>query len=82
MNRFNGSVFLEEIRGKRLVFVGDSLNKNQWTSMLCLIESSLDRSSSKPVVLNDNLFVFHATVRILKHLVASETNKACFFFFF
>lgn len=35
--RFNGSEMLELIRGKRLVFVGDSLNRNQWESMLCFL---------------------------------------------
>ncbi|XP_057782218.1 protein trichome birefringence-like 6 [Salvia miltiorrhiza] len=35
--RFNASKMLELIRGKRLVFVGDSLNRNQWESMLCLL---------------------------------------------
>ncbi|KAG6417778.1 hypothetical protein SASPL_119971 [Salvia splendens] len=35
--RFNASNMLELIRGKRLVFVGDSLNRNQWESMLCML---------------------------------------------
>lgn len=35
--RFNATKMLELIRGKRLVFVGDSLNRNQWESMLCLL---------------------------------------------
>ncbi|KAB5527366.1 hypothetical protein DKX38_021213 [Salix brachista] len=33
--RFNATKMLDLIRGKRLVFVGDSINRNQWESMLC-----------------------------------------------
>ncbi|KAK2649669.1 hypothetical protein Ddye_017158 [Dipteronia dyeriana] len=35
--RFNATKMLESIRGKRLVFVGDSINRNQWESMLCML---------------------------------------------
>nr|CAD1833224.1 unnamed protein product [Ananas comosus var. bracteatus] len=35
--RFNPVKMLEMIRGKRLVFVGDSINRNQWESMMCLL---------------------------------------------
>ncbi|CAI9105479.1 OLC1v1004409C1 [Oldenlandia corymbosa var. corymbosa] len=38
---FNATKMLESIRGKRLVFVGDSLNRNQWESMLCLLMGAI-----------------------------------------
>ncbi|KAK4418894.1 protein trichome birefringence-like 34 [Sesamum alatum] len=59
--RFNGTALLEKIRGKKLVFVGDSLNRNQWASMLCLIESSIHQSSPKLVNRDGNMFIFQAT---------------------
>lgn len=36
---------LELLRGKRLVFVGDSLNRNMWESLVCILKGSVkDRS--------------------------------------
>ncbi|KAI3474239.1 hypothetical protein Pfo_029027 [Paulownia fortunei] len=56
--RFNGRALLEKIRGKKLIFVGDSLNRNQWISLLCLIDSSLPPSSNKSLTLTGNLYFF------------------------
>ncbi|KAF7804925.1 protein trichome birefringence-like 6 [Senna tora] len=39
--RFNGTKMLELIRRKRLVFVGDSINRNQWESLLCMLMSGI-----------------------------------------
>uniref|UniRef100_A0A2P2J3Y9 Uncharacterized protein n=2 Tax=Rhizophora mucronata TaxID=61149 RepID=A0A2P2J3Y9_RHIMU len=39
--RFNATKMLELIRGKRLIFVGDSINRNQWESMLCMLMGAL-----------------------------------------
>ncbi|KAL1825800.1 hypothetical protein DCAR_0313987 [Daucus carota subsp. sativus] len=39
--RFNATAMLNLIRGKRLVFVGDSINRNQWESMLCLLVGAI-----------------------------------------
>ncbi|CAK8574382.1 unnamed protein product [Lathyrus sativus] len=45
MPRFNGSDMLELLREKRLVFVGDSLNRNMWESMVCVLRNSVENKS-------------------------------------
>lgn len=39
--RLNPSDMLERLRGKRLVFVGDSLNRNMWESLVCILRNSI-----------------------------------------
>ncbi|KAH9683723.1 protein trichome birefringence-like 4 [Citrus sinensis] len=43
--RFDGGKMLEMLRGKRLVFVGDSLNRNMWESLVCALRDSLKDKS-------------------------------------
>ncbi|KAH7554265.1 hypothetical protein ACOSP7_028621 [Xanthoceras sorbifolium] len=38
--RLDGVHMLELLRGKRLVFVGDSLNRNMWESLVCILKGS------------------------------------------
>ncbi|KAK7847794.1 protein trichome birefringence-like 3 [Quercus suber] len=48
--RFNGTDTLERLRGKRVIIVGDSLNRNQWESLACLLYSAIPIPSSQAYV--------------------------------
>jgi hypothetical protein len=39
--RFDAKTMLEKLKNKRLVFAGDSIGRNQWESMLCLLSSAI-----------------------------------------
>lgn len=43
--RLNGQDMLGLLRDKRLVFVGDSLNRNMWESLVCVLRNSLEDAS-------------------------------------
>lgn len=60
-NRFNATKFLEKLRNKRLVFVGDSVNRNQWVSMVCMVEHFIP-DGRKMRVYNGSLISFKAFV--------------------
>ncbi|KAL0303909.1 UNVERIFIED_CONTAM: protein trichome birefringence-like 33 [Sesamum radiatum] len=43
--RFNATLMLETLRGKRMMFVGDSLNRGQFLSMLCLLNRVIPQNA-------------------------------------
>ncbi|KAI0510294.1 hypothetical protein KFK09_010895 [Dendrobium nobile] len=41
----NATDFLERLKGKRILFVGDSLNRNMWESLICILHNSIKNRS-------------------------------------
>ncbi|CAJ2656070.1 unnamed protein product [Trifolium pratense] len=79
LKRWNVKEMWEKLRGKRLMFVGDSLNRGQWISMVCLLQSEIpaDRRSMSP---NAHLTIFraedyNATIEFLWAPLLVESNS-------
>ncbi|KAL6133012.1 hypothetical protein ACLB2K_065249 [Fragaria x ananassa] len=79
LKRWNVIDMWEKLRGKRLMFVGDSLNRGQWISMVCLLQSVIpkDKRSMSP---NAALTIFraeeyNATVEFLWAPLLVESNS-------
>ncbi|XP_014508207.1 protein trichome birefringence-like 43 [Vigna radiata var. radiata] len=57
ITRFNGEDFLTRLRGKSLMFVGDSLSLNQWQSLTCMLHVALP-SAPYSIVRNGGVSIF------------------------
>lgn len=44
--RFDAKMMLEKLRNKRVVFAGDSIGRNQWESLLCMLSSAIPNKNS------------------------------------
>ncbi|WZZ63967.1 hypothetical protein YC2023_075337 [Brassica napus] len=62
--RFQVRDVLERLRSKRIVFVGDSLSRTQWESLICMFIMGLDDKSSVYEVNGNNIT---KTIRFLGH---------------
>lgn len=43
--RFDGKYFLKKVKGKKIMFIGDSVSLNQWESLLCLLHAAVPHST-------------------------------------
>ncbi|KAL8172377.1 hypothetical protein V2J09_024181 [Rumex salicifolius] len=57
---FNATMMLEALRNKRMMFVGDSLNRGQYVSLVCLLQSVIPEGSKSMETIHDSLTVFRA----------------------
>ncbi|CAN4087471.1 unnamed protein product [Withania somnifera] len=57
--RFNASLMMESLRGKRMMFVGDSLNRGQFISMICLLHKIIP-TEAKSLHKVDSFTIFTA----------------------
>jgi hypothetical protein len=42
----NVTDFLERLRGQRIIFVGDSLGRNMWESLVCILRHGVKNKKS------------------------------------
>ncbi|KAF5732758.1 protein trichome birefringence-like 10 [Tripterygium wilfordii] len=62
--RFDARNMLQKLRNKRLVFAGDSIGRNQWESLLCMLavavpdSSSIYEESGNPITKHKGFLVF------------------------
>ncbi|KAG5603332.1 hypothetical protein H5410_034702 [Solanum commersonii] len=63
--RFDAKTMLEKLRNRRVVFVGDSIGRNQWESLLCMLSSAVP-DKSKIYEVNGNPITKHMGFLIFK----------------
>ena len=83
MCRFNATNMLEKLRNKRVVIVGDSLNRNMWESLACLLYTSIPSSRSQVQAESSSYKVLKALVCIFFDLSLLKLEffslKSCYF---
>jgi hypothetical protein len=67
--RFDALRFLGKMRRKRIMLVGDSIMRNQWESLVCLVQGVIP-TGRKRVTYNGPAMAFHAMVinTFIKHI--------------
>lgn len=61
-SRFDAKLLLKKLRGKKLMFIGDSIHYNQWQSMVCMVQSTIS-SGKKTLSHTAQMSIFNIEVR-------------------
>lgn len=74
IHRFDATKMLELMRGKRLLYVGDSINRNQFESMVCMLMGDI-RDPNRPRISHAKgtysfYFVVILSLYIVDHFVS------------
>lgn len=69
---------LERLRGKRLVFVGDSLNRNMWESLVCILSNSVKDKKKVFEVSGRSQFKAQGAYSFLFQVDTLYSNFCCF----
>uniref|UniRef100_A0A803KX43 Trichome birefringence-like N-terminal domain-containing protein n=1 Tax=Chenopodium quinoa TaxID=63459 RepID=A0A803KX43_CHEQI len=77
---FNASNILERLRGKRVVFVGDSMSRTQWESFICLLMTGVEDKKSVYEVKGRNITktTRHLAVRFRSFNLSVEFYRSVF----
>ncbi|CAL5384551.1 unnamed protein product [Camellia sinensis] len=78
--RFNVHDVLEKLRGKRVVFVGDSLSRTQWESMICLLMTGVEDKKSVYEVNGNKISkqIRHLSIRFTSFSFTVEFYRSVF----
>ncbi|KAK3147561.1 hypothetical protein QOZ80_3BG0283920 [Eleusine coracana subsp. coracana] len=69
--RFDGADLLTRMKGKTVMFVGDSLGRNQWESLICLLHAAAPQSPAQ-LVSGDPLYAY----KFLEYEVTVSFHRA------
>ncbi|TVU02633.1 hypothetical protein EJB05_51862 [Eragrostis curvula] len=72
-------MMLEMLRGKRMLFIGDSLNRGQYISLICLLHRAIP-DGSKSFESIDSLSIFRAKDRCLLNALSQDYDATIEFY--
>ncbi|KAJ8420293.1 hypothetical protein Cgig2_000413 [Carnegiea gigantea] len=62
IGRYNGRDMLKRLRNQRMIVVGDSLNRNYWDSLACLLYTSIPPSTAEVYIKDTSYMDYNLTL--------------------